>query len=82
MAHLTLQLGAAIVVPFGVMRRNPTDTSRWKARSLREAAAVDAGLPVLGGRFSRYVHARLLPAVTARTGGPVDGSEACEAYEA
>lgn len=77
MAHFTLQLSAAIIVPFGTEpRRNATDTSRWKARSMREAAAIDAGLPVLPGRFSRYVHTHLMPPVTARAGGPLDGSEA------
>lgn len=76
MAHLTLQLGAAIVVPFGAMRPNATHVSRWKAQSLREAAAIDAGLPVLPGTFGRNAHVRLMAPVAARAGGALDGSEA------
>ena len=44
MAHLTLQLGAAIVVPFGVSHHHPTDARRWKTRAVREAATIKAGL--------------------------------------
>lgn len=76
MAHLTLHLGAAIIVPIGIEHRHATDTPRWKARALREAAAIEAGLPVLVGRFSRYAHSRLMPRVAARAGGPLDGSRA------
>lgn len=47
MGHLTVQLGAALVVPIGTLSRKSTDTSGWKARSLREASASEAGLPVL-----------------------------------
>lgn len=48
MAHLTLQLGGPLVVPFRVHfgRRQRRDTQSWKIRSLREASATDAGLPV------------------------------------
>ena len=46
MGHLTVQLGAALVVPIGTLSRKSTDTSGWEARSLREASAWDAGLPV------------------------------------
>jgi len=72
MAHLTLQLGAAIIVPFGAIRRRPR-SGGWRVRMLR--AAADAGLPVLPGRFSRYARVRLMPRVTARAGGPLAGSE-------
>ena len=76
MAHLILQLGAALTVPFGMMRRGSTDTTPWKARSIREAARNDAGLPILAGRFNRYARVRLLACVPARRGGPLDGNEA------
>ena len=76
MAHLTLQLGAALVVPFGTMRRGATDTTPWKARSLREAAAIDAGLPILAGRFNRCAQVRLLARVPARWSGSLDWNEA------
>ena len=46
MGHLTVQLGAALVVPIGTLSRKSTNTSGWKARSLREASAWDADLPV------------------------------------
>ena len=75
MAHVTLQLGAAVIVPFGTRRRNATDTSRWKERSVREAAAIHAGLPVLPGRFGRYAHLRLMPPVTDNAGGRLVGGE-------
>jgi hypothetical protein len=49
MARLTLQLGSALVVPFGGRRRPVTD---WRSRSLAEAV-----LNVLGRRLdSRRVH--------------------------
>ena len=73
MAHLTLQLGAAITVPFGAIRPRP-GAKRWQVQMLR--AAADAGLPVLPGRFSRYARVRLMPQVPARAGGPLDGGEA------
>jgi hypothetical protein len=75
MTYLTLQLGAAIVVPFGSIRRSSADTTHWKARSLREAATIDAGLSVLTGRFSRHTHLCLLPFVPTRRSGPLDGNE-------
>jgi hypothetical protein len=75
MAHLTLQLGAAIIVPFGAIGHR-RGAKRWQARMLRAAAAADAGLPVLPGRFSRYARIRPMPPVTARAGGPLDGGEA------
>lgn len=75
MAHLTLQLGAALVVPFGTMRRNSTDTTPWKARSLREATAIEADPPILAGRFSRYAQGRTLARMPACRSGPL-GKEA------
>ena len=73
MAHVSLQLGAAIIVPCGAIRRR-RGAEQWQVRMLR--AAADAGLPVLPGRFSRYARVRLMPRVPARAGGPLDGSEA------
>ena len=70
MAHLTVQLGAALVVPIGTLSRKSTDTSGWKARSLREASAVEAGLSAqFGPQHRRRLHRFLAPvAVTGRTG--------------
>lgn len=40
MAHLTLQLGAALVIPFDAPRRM-TDTGRgWRSRALQAAVAA------------------------------------------
>ena len=61
MAHLTLQLGGPVVVPFslhfgGRQRRGPN----WKVRCLLEAFAIDAGLPVqrLSLHWRRALRAR------------------------
>ena len=40
MAHLTLQLGAALVVPFDAPRRMTTHGSHWRVRALRATAAA------------------------------------------
>ena len=74
MAHLTLQLGAALVVPFGDIRKQRRSRCP-RETELRLAAAAEAGLPVLRGRFSRYAHAYLLPPATDRAGGPLAGME-------
>ena len=51
MARLTLQLGSALVVPFGGRRRPVTD---WRSRSFAEAV-----LNLVGRRLgSRRVHRR------------------------
>lgn len=76
MAHLTLQLGAALVVPFGTKRHGSTDTTPRKARSLREAAAIESGLPILAGRFDRHAQVRLLACAPARRDSPSDGNGA------
>jgi hypothetical protein len=39
MAHLSLQLGAALVVPFGARSRPARSGRSWRLRALREAAA-------------------------------------------
>jgi len=41
MAHLTLQLGAALVIPFDAPRRTTNTGRGWRNRALR--AAVSAG---------------------------------------
>ena len=62
MAHLSLQLGAAAVVPFGA--RHPTrGTRNWRLRALREAAAV-AGRD--GGPSRKHRRRALSPAVPPR----------------
>ena len=44
MGHLTLQLGAALVIPFDAPRRMTNTGRGWRNRALR--AAVPAGGPV------------------------------------
>jgi hypothetical protein len=39
MAHLTLQLGAALVIPFDVPRRMTNTGREWRRRALRAAVA-------------------------------------------
>jgi hypothetical protein len=39
MAHLTLQLGAAIIVPVGALRRSRR-AGDWRKRAVREAAML------------------------------------------
>jgi hypothetical protein len=53
MAHLTLQLGAAIIVPFDLKHGRRTWRNYWRTRALREAAATEAGLPALSIGFAR-----------------------------
>lgn len=43
MAHLTLQLGAALVVPFAAPRRMVSSGPNWLSRAVREAALAAAG---------------------------------------
>jgi hypothetical protein len=66
MAHLILQLGASVLVPFGTVSRRLKGTPHWKVRSLREAAAIDAGLPVRLRRFSRSVGLLLPGTISAQ----------------
>ncbi len=42
MAHLTLQLGAAVVVPIRTPRKMASGRAHWRIRALSEAAAVAA----------------------------------------
>ena len=63
MGHLTVQLGAALIVPIGTLSRKSTDTSGWKARSLREASAWGAGLPVRN--HARRLRTRRAPVTSA-----------------
>ena len=75
MAHLTLQLGAALVVPFGAPRREATQQPRvapetrrraqytrpdWRLRALGEAEPL---VPMI----SAVASARRLHAILART---------------
>jgi hypothetical protein len=65
MAHLSLQLGGALVVPFGAPRRPRGDGRNWRFRALREAAAGRDGRP----RPSRRCRRRAIPpAVPAARG--------------
>ncbi len=76
MAHLTLQLSAAIVVPLGTIRRHSTDTAAWQARALRETAAAEAGFPLRVRGRSRFAVARMLSTLAAGRDGSPDGNEA------
>ena len=76
MAHFSLQLGAAIVVPFGDLRRKRQNISQLKARFLRETAAMEAGLPVRSGRFRDYARALLVPSTTAQSDHRLNRTEA------
>jgi len=40
MAHLTLQLGAALVIPFDAPRRMTNTGRGWRSRALRAAVAA------------------------------------------
>jgi hypothetical protein len=67
MAHLTLQLGVAIVVPFSAPRKMIGNGPPWRTRAIHEAAALSADLDQSGqtslrGRGRR---ASLLPATAA-----------------
>ena len=68
MAHLILQLGASVLVPFGTVSGRLKDTPHWKVRSLREAAAIDVGLPVRLRRLSRSAGLLLPGTISAQTG--------------
>ena len=57
MAHLSLQLGAALVVPFAASRRLKRRRGNWRFRALREATAADRD----GGRRSRKRDRRPAP---------------------
>lgn len=67
MAHLILQLGAALIVPFGVKRDRRQRVHwretrlHWRKRALREAATLEAGRPWLAGWFGRSAPLGLLP---------------------
>ena len=42
MAHLTLQLGAALVIPFDAPRRMTSTGRGWRSRAMRAAVAAGA----------------------------------------
>ena len=43
MAHLTLQLGAAVVIPIRTPRKTASRRAHWRVRALSEAAAAPLG---------------------------------------
>lgn len=59
MAHLTLQLGTALVVPFPGSRRGNPRSANWRGRALREAVFASPE-PTSGD--SVWCDRRLLPA--------------------
>jgi hypothetical protein len=44
MAHLTLQLGAAVVIPIRAPRKTASGRAHWRVRALSEPAAAAAAL--------------------------------------
>lgn len=46
MAHLTLQLGAALVIPFDAPRRRTNTGRGWRNRALRAAVAAGAAVGI------------------------------------
>ncbi len=73
MAHLTLQLGGPIVVPFSIHfgSRRRRDVPNWKIPSLLEASAIDAGL-----RVQRRNALGARPYLIALDGDTLDRNEA------
>ena len=74
MARLSLQLGAALVVPFAAQRRPTGGGPNWRIRALRAAAAAAIGSAAWGwtARDRHRVLARLTVPVrpaSARTPG-------------
>ena len=49
MAHLTLQLGAALVIPFDAPRRMTNTGRGWRNRALRAAVAAGGGRRDMAG---------------------------------
>jgi hypothetical protein len=77
MAHLTLQLGGPIVVPFGIaaLSCRSVDTMNWKVRSWREAYASYAGLPVGRSKPDRRAAPDGLPSLVALNADTSDRNE-------
>ena len=46
MAHLTLQLGAALVIPFDAPRRTSNTGRGWRNRALRAAVAAGGAVGI------------------------------------
>jgi hypothetical protein len=76
MAHLTLQLGAAIIVPFDLKRGRRAWRNYWRTRALREAAATEAGLPALSTWVGSHAQMRQTLTVGGARGAGLDGAEA------
>jgi hypothetical protein len=77
MAHLTLQLGGPIVVPFGIaaLSCRSVDTMKRKVRSWREAHASYAGLPVRRSKPDRRAAPDGLPSLVALDADTLDRNE-------
>ena len=78
MAHLTLQLGGPIAVPFKIPFRNRRRRGLpgWKDRSRLEALAIDGGLPVLRIPLQRRHALHGGPYLIALDGDTLDRNEA------
>ena len=75
MAHLTLQLGAALVIPFDAPRRMASTGCGWRSRAMRAAVAAGvaagmwpAGWPLDRSRSFRYRRRRNRSLVSPEAG--------------
>ncbi len=66
MAHLTLQLGAAVVVPIRAPGKMASGRARWRVRALREAAAAAAASLGFGWSASHIGSPRCIGPVLTR----------------
>ena len=66
MAHLTLQLGAAVVVPTRAPRKTASGHTHWRVRALSEAAAEAAGWLGFGWSASHIGSLRCIRPVLTR----------------
>ena len=76
MAHLTLQLGAAVVVPIRTPRKLANGLAIWHIRALSEAAAVAAASLSFGWSASHMSGPRFIGPVLMRAAARGAHSEA------
>jgi len=76
MAHLTLQLGAAVVVPIRTPRKMASWLAHWRIRALSEAAAVAAASLGFGWSASHMGSPRSIGPVLMRAAARGARSEA------
>ena len=66
MAHLTLQLGAAVIVPIRAPGKTASGRAHWRVRALSEAAAAAAASLNFGRAASHMGSLRSIGPVLAR----------------